>query len=81
VDAHEQSGAELVRQVRRRVQRVGWGANGLGALVVAGSIAFLVPVFIDPGELPEFALLNGPLVVSGRPIDDVVRDLRAGLFA
>jgi adenylate cyclase len=63
VDGREQSGAELVRQVRRRLNQVGWGANGLGALVVAVSIGFLIPVFIDPDEVFELALFNAPIVV------------------
>jgi adenylate cyclase len=63
VDAHEQSGVDLLRETQRRVNRVGWVANGLGTLVVAGSIGFLIPVFIDPDDLFQLALLNAPLIV------------------
>ena len=65
MDAYPQSGPETARQVRRRTMRIGWITNGLGVLVVAASIAFLIPVFVDGADLDEFALLNGPAAVVG----------------
>jgi adenylate cyclase len=49
--------------VRRRLGRVGWGANLAGILAVAGSILFLIPVFLDPGHRLDFLLLNAPFAV------------------
>ena len=63
MSAERVSGAELVSQIQGRVARLGWTANGLGALVVAAAIAFLVPVFTDPDDLVGLALLNAPIVI------------------
>jgi adenylate cyclase len=61
--AGERSGAKLVRDVRVRLNWLGWVAGGAGALVVFNSIGFLIPIFIDPGERTDLALLNAPLIV------------------
>ena len=61
-DEAEQSGAELVRDVRRRLTRMGWIHGVAGAVVVFQSVGFLIPIFIDADERAELALLNGPLI-------------------
>lgn len=60
----EPSGAELLRDVRRRLTRMGWVGGVAGAVVVFNSIGFLIPIFIDAGERTELALLNAPLIVG-----------------
>jgi adenylate cyclase len=55
-------GRELADQTVRRLNRIGWITNGVGSLVVAASIAFLILVFIEDADIVEFALLNGPVV-------------------
>ena len=57
------SGADLVRKVRARLTRMGWIAGVAGAVVAFNSVGFLIPIFIDPGERTELALLNAPLLV------------------
>ena len=58
----DRSNAELVRDVRRRLTRMGWIHGVAGAVVVFQSVGFLIPIFIDPGERADLALLNGPLI-------------------
>ena len=58
------SGAELVREVGRRVERSGWITGVAGAIVVFIAIGFLIPVFINAHDTPRLALLNGPLVAA-----------------
>ena len=57
------SGVDLVRKVRARLTRMGWIAGVAGAVVAFNSVGFLIPIFIDPGERTELALLNAPLLV------------------
>ncbi len=61
--APDRSGAKLVRDVRSRLSWLGWVASAAGAIVVFNSIGFLIPIFIDPGERADLALLNAPLIV------------------
>ena len=58
------AGAELVADVRRRLAWLRWLATVGGAVVVFLSISFLIPIFLDPDERGELALLNGPLVAA-----------------
>jgi adenylate cyclase len=60
----DRSGAELVDDVRRRLTRFGWSAGIAGTAVVAASIAFLVPVFIDPEDKLALVLVNIPVLVA-----------------
>ena len=36
----------------------------MGAFVVLGSVAFLIPIFVDPDQQGELALRNGPLMAA-----------------
>lgn len=63
-EPQREGGARLVRDVSRRLYWLGWLANGSGALVVFFSIAFLIPIFIDPGDRDRLGLLNAPLVFA-----------------
>src|SRR5215210_3635145 len=58
------SSADLVRDVARRLTWVGAIANTVGAGVVFAAIGFLIPIFLDPSERSDLAVLNGPLVVA-----------------
>ena len=60
----EQPEAKLVKEVRGRLTRLSWVANAVGAVVVFNSIGFLIPIFIDPEDQRELALLNGPLILA-----------------
>jgi adenylate cyclase len=62
--AAQKSGEVLVEETGRRLFWSGWIANGAGMLVAVASIAFLIPVFLDAGDLDEIFLLNGPLLVA-----------------
>ena len=62
VDLADQSGGELARDTLRRLTRMGWIAGVAGAIVVFNLVGFLIPIFIDPGERTDLALLNGPLI-------------------
>jgi adenylate cyclase len=53
----------LVADLSRRLAWLGWSAAAAGALVTSVAIGFLIPIFIDPDELGELALLNAPLIV------------------
>ena len=48
----------------RRLGLVGWAANAAGILVVAASVVFLIPVFLDPDQTARFVLLNAPFAVA-----------------
>jgi adenylate cyclase len=52
------SGAELVRDIRTRMNRMGWIANAAGMLVVCISIGFLYALLVHPDERVELGLLN-----------------------
>jgi len=41
---------------------MGWIAGVAGAIVVFNLVGFLIPIFIDPGERADLALLNAPLI-------------------
>ncbi len=56
--------AALVRTIQKRLSRLAWLANGVGALVVFIAIGFLIPVFIDPDKSTDLALFNVPVVVA-----------------
>lgn len=62
--AEDRSGVKLLRQVRSRLVWVAWIAAAAGSAVVFASVGFLIPIFIDPDERTELALLNGPLIVA-----------------
>jgi adenylate cyclase len=49
--------------VERRLSQVGWGANAAGVLVVAASIVFLAPVFVESADILDLALWNVPIAV------------------
>ena len=53
---------DLVDDVHRRLSRAGWLSHLAGGVVVFMAIGFLIPIFADPGERNELALLNGPPV-------------------
>ncbi len=53
--------AQLVTDTVRGMRRLGWSASALGAFVVFASVGFLIPVFLDPSERTDLALLNGPM--------------------
>jgi adenylate cyclase len=72
------AGPELADQVSRRLMRVGWVTNALGALIVAASIAFLILVFLDDADLDEFAALNAPLAVVAFVITGLAISARSG---
>jgi hypothetical protein len=60
------------------------GALGIRSTVRAASVVVGLALVVGLSTALLFSLgapWRGPLVVSGRPIDDVVRDLQAGLFA
>jgi hypothetical protein len=60
------------------------GALGIRSTVRTASVVVGLALVVALSTALLFSLgapWRGPLVVSGRPIDDVVRDLRAGLFA
>ena len=54
--------ADLVDDVHRRLARAGWLSHLAGGVVVFLAVGFLIPIFADPGERDELALLNGPPV-------------------
>jgi adenylate cyclase len=58
------SAQQFVRDVGRRLERLGWAAAAAGAVVVFNSIGFLIPIFIGSAERFDLALLNGPLIVA-----------------
>lgn len=60
----ELSGSKLVREVRTRLIWLGWVAGVAATFVVFMAIGFLIPIFIDPDEQADLALLNGPLIVA-----------------
>ena len=62
--AANRPGARLVRQTQVRLSRFAWLANAVGAFVVFGSVAFLIPIFLDPDQQGELALRNGPLMAA-----------------
>ena len=53
----------MIAQLNRRLTWLGWTGGAVGALVIFLAIGFLIPVFIDPGERGDLALLNAPLIV------------------
>ena len=59
-EREEPGGADLLRDVQRRLIRMGWAGGIAGAVVVFIAIGFLIPIFIDPGERTDLALLNAP---------------------
>lgn len=63
-DRADWPGADLARDVRRRLTRMGWIAGVAGAVVVFNLVGLLIPVFIDPGERGDLALLNAPLIAA-----------------
>jgi adenylate cyclase len=52
------SGAQLVRDIRTRMNRLGWVANGVGALVVCISIVFLYALLVEPEDRAELAIVT-----------------------
>jgi len=62
-DWTDRPGGELARDTLRRLTRMGWIAGVAAAIVVFNLIGFLIPIFIDPGERTDLALLNAPLIV------------------
>ena len=54
---------DLVQDVGRRLVRAGWLAHIAGGVVVFLAVGFMIPIFADPGERGELALLNGPPVL------------------
>ena len=50
-EADEGTRERLVSGVGRRLFWIGWVANGIGALVIVGAIAFLLPIFFDPDRV------------------------------
>ncbi|MFL5866381.1 MAG: hypothetical protein ACJ766_04690, partial [Thermoleophilaceae bacterium] len=61
----QESAKDLVHEVVvRRLGLVGWAANAAGILVVAASVVFLIPVFLDPDQTARFVLLNAPVAVA-----------------
>ena len=61
--ADGQSGAELVRQVTRRLVRLNWIAGAAGAFVVFQSIGFLIPIFLDPDRREALGWINAPVII------------------
>ncbi len=55
--------ARALREVTRRIVRVGWVVNAVGGAVTFVSIGFLIPIFIDPSEAGKLGLRNGPATV------------------
>ena len=53
----------MIAQLNRRLTWLGWIGGAVGAVVIFLAIGFLIPVFIDPGERGDLALLNAPLIV------------------
>ena len=53
----------MIARLNRRLTWLGWIGGAVGALVIFLAIGFLIPIFIDPAERGELALLNGPLIV------------------
>jgi adenylate cyclase len=53
----------MIAQLNRRLTLLGWVGGAVGAVVIFLAIGFLIPIFLDPGERGELALLNGPLIV------------------
>ena len=54
---------QLVDDIARRLARAGWLAHIVGGVVVFLAVGFLIPIFADPSEQNELALLNGPPVL------------------
>ena len=54
----------MIAQLNRRLTWLGWAGGAAGALVIFVAIGFLIPIFLDPGERGELALLNAPLIVA-----------------
>jgi adenylate cyclase len=84
--ADDRSGAELVREILRRLGWLGWIASAIGAVIVFNSIGFLIPIFIDPDDRTPLALVNAPFVVlyfvvSGLLITRAVNRHRAKTLA
>jgi adenylate cyclase len=77
VAGEEPSGAKLVGDVRVRLSRLGWISGAAGALVVFMAVGFLIPIFIDPDERVDLALLNAPLIVAYVIVAGLVLDRRA----
>ena len=63
-ERQEPSGADIARDVWRRLMRMGWIAGVAGAVVVFNLVGLLIPIFIDSGERVELGLLNGPLIAG-----------------
>jgi adenylate cyclase len=53
----------VIAKLNRRLTWLGWIGGAVGALVIFLAVGFLIPIFIDPAERGELALLNGPLIV------------------
>jgi adenylate cyclase len=62
--ADHSSGAKLVRDIRRRLTWLGWGAGAAGVFIVFQSVGFLIPIFLEPDRREELGVLNAPLVVA-----------------
>jgi adenylate cyclase len=80
------AGERLVRDVQRRLSVCGWLTAWAGSVVVFIAIGFLIPVFLDPDDAADLALLNGPLVavyvtVAGLIISRVARRHQAEALA
>jgi adenylate cyclase len=54
----------MIAQLNRRLTLLGWIGGAVGALVIFLAVGFLIPIFLDPGERGDLALLNGPLILA-----------------
>src|SRR5919108_3303899 len=55
---------QLLDDVGRRLDLVGWTANAAGMLVVGASIVFLTPIFVDETDFVALAVVNIPVAVA-----------------
>ena len=63
-EAGAQSPEQLLGEIERRLAQMGWIASGVGTVVLFITVGFLIPVFLDPDERTELALLNAPLTLA-----------------
>jgi adenylate cyclase len=60
----DRSRDQLVRDIHRRLNRLGWVANAVGAFVVSCSVAFLGGLFMNADEGLDLALVTVPTAVA-----------------
>jgi adenylate cyclase len=60
----DRPGEQLVDEIFRKLNRLGWIAGAAGAFVVACSVAFLAGLFIDEDEGFDLALVLLPITVA-----------------